>query len=295
MALNVFHAWILAARPKTLWAAVAPILMGTVMAYADGGGHAGAALVCLVTVLLLQIGTNFCNDYCDFRKGTDNEHRIGPVRVTQAGLLSPRAVGVAAAGTFGLAFICSLFLIQRAGSPLLWIILAGIACGVLYTAGPKPLAYLGLGDVVVVAFFGPIAVAGTHYTQTGTWSLDAGVIGLAPGLLAVGILVMNNLRDIQNDSVAGKNTLAVRFGVRFSQIQYALCVLLPLVIVAGVVFIRQAHWGALAVLVLLVPMLTALKTVFTYSHEEELIPMLGATARLLLLFSLVFSLGWGLS
>ena len=285
----------MAARPKTLWATVAPILIGTVMAASDGGFHAGAAGACFVVVLLLQIGTNFCNDYCDFKKGTDNDSRIGPTRVTQAGLLTPKAIGWATVLTFALALLLSFYLINRSGMPLLTIILAGIACGVLYTAGPFPLGYLGLGDLVVFVFFGPVAVAGTHFVQSGIWSLDAAVIGVAPGLLAVAILVMNNLRDMRNDASVGKRTLAVRYGVRFSQIQYALCLYLPLILVIAVVFLRQAHWGALAVILMLPLIMQSVKTVFEYRQAEELIPMLGKTARLLLVFSVVLSLGWGLS
>lgn len=285
----------MAARPKTLPAAAAPILIGTAMAYADAGFHAGAALACFLTVLLLQIGTNFCNDYCDFMKGTDNENRVGPTRVTQAGFASPRAVGWATVIAFSLAFLVGLYLIQRSGWPMAVIMLAGIACGVFYTAGPLPLGYLGLGDVFVLIFFGPVAVAGTHFAQTGFWSVDAAVIGLAPGLLAVGILVMNNLRDIENDATAGKRTLAVRYGVRFSQFQYAFCLLVPLLIVIGVTLFRQAHWGSLVVAALLFPMSASIRKVYSYRQSEELIPMLGRTASLLLMFSILFSLGWGLS
>ena len=175
------------------------------------------------------------------------------------------------------------------------IMLLGIACGVLYTAGPKPLAYLGLGDVFVLIFFGPVAVAGTHFAQTNVWSPDATLVGLAPGLLAVGILVMNNLRDLENDREAGKRTVAVRFGVKLSQYQYAVCLQLPLFLVAGLIAFRQAHWGGLMTLAAGVPVLHALRTVFQYRQPEELIPMLGRTAGLLLIFSILFSLGWVLS
>jgi 1,4-dihydroxy-2-naphthoate octaprenyltransferase len=285
----------MAVRPKTLPAAAAPILIGTSMAYSDAGFHAGAALACFLTVLLLQIGTNFCNDYCDFLKGADNENRVGPTRVTQAGFVSPRVIGWATVITFALAFLVGLYLINRSGWPMAVIMLTGIACGVFYTAGPLPLGYLGLGDVFVLIFFGPVAVAGTHFAQTDFWSIDAVLIGLASGFLAVGILVMNNLRDMHNDATAGKRTLAVRFGVRFSQFQYALCLLLPLLLVIGVVVIRQAYWGALIVTFLFFPMSGAIRTVFQYRESKELIPMLGRTASLLLLFSILFALGWGLS
>lgn len=289
------HVWLMAARPKTLPASAAPILVGTAMAYADGGFHAASAAACFLTVLLLQIGTNFCNDYCDFQKGTDNEMRVGPTRVTQAGFVSPRVMGLAAAFMFAVAFLVSLYLIHRSGWAVAIIILSGIACGIFYTAGPFPLAYLGLGDVFVFIFFGPVAVAGTYLTQAGSWSIEALVMGVAPGLLAAGILVMNNLRDIENDAAAGKQTLAVRFGIGFSQRQYAFCLLVPLLLVASAVFYQQAHWGGLVVLVLSVPIFKAIKKVYQYQQPEELIPMLGETAGFLLKFSVLFSLGWSFS
>jgi len=209
--------WTEAARPKTLWAAVAPIAMASAMAWRDGGFDALTAVVCLITAMLLQVGTNFCNDYADFAKGTDTAERTGPVRATAAGWVKPETMKRATVLTFGLAALVSLPLVLRGGWMLAPLMLAAIASGILYTAGPKPLGYLGLGDLFVFVFFVPVAVAGTYYVQTLRLSEAPLVAGVAPGLLSVAILVVNNLRDIEGDARSGKRTLAVRLGPTFAR------------------------------------------------------------------------------
>ncbi len=219
------NAWVLASRPKTLWAAVAPVGIGTGMAYAEGQLHWLAASICLLCAVLIQIATNFWNDYADFKKGADTHERIGPRRATQSGLISPAGMRNAAFFVFFLAAAASVYLVHRAGWPFVWIGAAAIISGILYTDGPRPLGYLGLGEIFVLIFFGPVAVGGTYYAQTLHMTRGALIAGIAPGLLSTAVLVVNNLRDIETDAKAGKRTLAVRFGVNFARAEYLVCLL----------------------------------------------------------------------
>ena len=288
-----FRVWYLAARPKTLWAAVAPVMIGTAMAYGDGGFHALAAVAALLGALLIQIGTNFCNDYADFKKGADTEARIGPMRVTQAGLVTPEAMFRATVLVFALATCVGIYLVVRGGWPMFWIAVLSVAAGVAYTAGPYALAYLGLGEVFVLIFFGPVAVGGTYYVQTGQWPWYVTVAGLAPGLLSCAILAVNNLRDVDQDRAAHKRTLAVRFGKRFARAEYLLCVsgavlMIPLIMWQGFL---QSPLLLLSILCLPAGM-RPLRAVIGRVEGPALNPVLGQTARLLLLYALLFTVGW---
>ncbi len=212
--------WILAARPKTLSAAVVPVLLGTALAYTDGGFLWWPALICLVFALLIQIGTNYANDYFDFVKGADTEDRIGPTRMVASGRVTPAAMRMATAVTFALALLIGGFLIPYGGIWLLAIGLLCVLCGIAYTGGPYPLGYNGWGDVFVFIFFGLIATAFTYYVQVGAWSFQAWLLGCVPGALAVNILAVNNLRDVETDRAVGKRTLVVRWGVRWGEVQF---------------------------------------------------------------------------
>ena len=209
---NYLQVWLSAIRPKTLGAAVSPILIGTTMAFADGKGHALAALAALLGALLIQIGTNFSNDYYDYIKGADTEERLGPVRVTQSGQVRPKTMLRNFVMVFGLATLVGIYLVFRGGWPVVIIGILSIASGILYTGGPWPLGYLGLGDLFVLIFFGPVAVAGTFYVQALEITPVVIFAGLGPGLLATALLAVNNLRDEPTDKKVGKLTLAVRFG-----------------------------------------------------------------------------------
>ncbi len=282
--------WLQAARPKTLWAAVAPVMMGSSMAYAAGGFHAGAAGAALACALLIQIGTNFCNDYADFKKGADTADRIGPVRATQAGWVTPAHMRRATVLTFALAAGVWLYLVYRGGWPMLVIGIVSIAAGVLYTAGPYALAYLGLGDLFVLIFFGPVAVGGTYFAQTGTLSSSVLWAGLAPGCLSCAILVVNNLRDIQQDRAAGKRTLAVRFGPRFARAEYLVTVFVPLVVVPTILW-RGHNQSPLIGLVALSGMI-GIRPIFAIIQGQSgitLNPALGQTARMLLVYAMLFT------
>ena len=283
--------WLHAARPKTLWAAFAPVLIGTAMAYSDGAFHAGAALAALSGALLIQVGTNFCNDYADFKKGADTAERQGPLRVTQAGLIAPRTMLAATVAVYALACFSGLYLVLRCGWPLLAVGALSIAAGIGYTAGPFPFGYRGWGDAFVLLFFGPVAVAGTYYVQALRVTLAAVVAGLAPGFLAVAILVVNNLRDVNGDARAGKRTLAVRFGRGFARGEYLFCLLAAACVPVALYALTGRHpWSLLATLIAPVS-LPVVRQVFGGTTGEILNPMLAWTARLLLLYSVLFSIG----
>lgn len=242
------RAWLLAIRPKTLSAAVAPVVVGAALAAHDGVFRPLPALAALVGALLIQIGTNLANDVLDFRRGADHAARLGPTRVVQAGLLSAQAVSLAAIGTFGLAALVGLYLVSVAGLPILAVGVAGILSGVLYTAGPYPLAYVGLGDPFVMVFFGLAAVAGTYYVQALTVTPTSLALGAAVGALAVGILTVNNLRDIGTDGDAGKRTLVVRMGVARARVYYAFLVVQAFVIPVSLWLTSQLGAAVLVVL-----------------------------------------------
>jgi len=228
----------MAARPRTLPAAVAPVLVGTAL----GAQHADlrplAFVAALVGALLIQVGTNLSNDYSDARRGADTEDRLGPVRVTAGGLVPPRQVLVATWVTFGLAVAVGLYLVYVAGWELLLVGVASILAGVLYTGGPRPYGYEGLGEVFVFAFFGVVAVVGSYFVQTEELAWEAFALSVPVGMLAASILMVNNIRDRETDARAGKRTLAVRLGAQTARAMYALMVfgayvLLPIAWIGG--------------------------------------------------------------
>ena len=204
--------WLMAARPRTLPAAVAPVLVGTALAARDGHFRALAFVAALLGSVFIQIGTNLSNDYSDARRGADTEDRLGPVRVTAGGLVPPRKVLVATYVAFGLAVLVGLYLVVVAGPELLLVGAASILAGVLYTGGPRPYGYEGLGEVFVFTFFGIVAVTGSYYVHAEALPWEAFAFAVPVGLLAAAILVVNNLRDRVTDARAGKRTLAVRLG-----------------------------------------------------------------------------------
>lgn len=204
--------WVEAARPKTLAAALAPVVLGAGLAWAEGGFMGSMTLLALLSAAAIQIGTNYYNDYADFKKGADTAERKGPPRATAMGWVSPSAMYRATIIAFTVAVLLGLPLIIRGGWPIAVIGFSGIAFGYLYTATRYSLAYLGIADLFVLAYFGPIAVAGTVYVNTLEWSMDAIWAGFGPGLFAVAILLVNNIRDVETDERSGKRTLVVRIG-----------------------------------------------------------------------------------
>jgi 1,4-dihydroxy-2-naphthoate octaprenyltransferase len=233
-------AWVLASRPKTLFAAVAPVLLGSALAFSHSKGNLPAAIAALFGAICIQIATNLANDYWDAKKGADSADRLGPVRVTASGLLKPRTVFLGMVFFFLLATAAGVFLTLRAGWPVVAIGVASIFFGILYTAGPFSLAYLGLGEVFTFLFFGLVATAGTYFVQALSYSPDAVLLGVMPGCYSVVLIALNNLRDRATDQRVNKKTLAVRFGEKFARIEILLFLFIPSIVP---LFILQFHGG----------------------------------------------------
>src|SRR5213595_687951 len=230
--------WLMAARPRTLPAAVAPVLVGTALAATEGTFHVLRFVAAMLGALFIQVGTNLSNDYSDARRGADTEDRLGPVRVTAGGLMPPRQVLVGTWVAFGVAVAAGAYLVAVAGWQLLLVGAASILAGVLYTGGPKPYGYEGLGEVFVFLFFGVVAVAGSYFVQTRHLIWEAFALAVPVGLLAAAILLVNNIRDTDTDRRAGKRTLAVRLGRDGARTLFMGCVVVayltvPLVAVFG--------------------------------------------------------------
>jgi 1,4-dihydroxy-2-naphthoate octaprenyltransferase len=281
--------WFLAARPKTLSAAVVPVLIGTAMVPRIVSIHWPSFVFALVGAIFIQVGTNLVNDALDFRKGADTGERLGPLRVTQAGLISAEAVLRGAYGCFVLAALCGIPLILRAGWPLLAIGVASIVTAYVYTGGPYPLAYNGLGEIFVIAFFGFVAVGGSYFVQTWTLRNDVLVAGFAAGSLAVVLLAINNLRDVASDHVSNKRTLAVRLGEGFARAEIAFFALAPFVAIVYIAWQRN-HWALLLALLALPLALLLLQRV-NRSHGIELNRCLALAGGLQWLFGILFVLG----
>jgi 1,4-dihydroxy-2-naphthoate octaprenyltransferase len=238
-----WRVWAMAARPRTLPAAIAPVLVGSALADQRYHIHWLRVAAALLSALFIQVGTNLSNDYSDARRGADTEDRLGPVRVTAGGLVPPRRVLVATYLSFGLAVLFGIYLIVVAGWELLLVGTASILAGVLYTGGPRPYGYEGLGEVFVFTFFGIVAVAGSYFVQSEALDWQAFALAIPVGLLASAILVINNLRDIDTDRRAGKRTLAVRLGRPHTRNLYALCVNLPYACVLAVALADIGRFG----------------------------------------------------
>jgi 1,4-dihydroxy-2-naphthoate polyprenyltransferase len=284
--------WMLGARPRTLGAAIAPVIVGTAAATVDAGRIlVGRAALAALVALALQIGVNYANDYSDGIRGTDAD-RVGPLRLTASGLASPRGVRRAAIGAFAIAALSGLTLSVIANPWLLVVGVAALAAAVLYTGGPKPYGYLGLGELMVFLFFGVVATAGSAYVQLGRVPPAAWYASLAVGALACALLVVNNIRDRVTDAAAGKRTLAVRVGDRGGRRLYATCLGASFVGVAGVATVHP--WAALGFLA--VPLaLRPARLVMTGAAGPALIPVLVGTVRLELVVAALVALGLWIS
>lgn len=282
--------WWEAARPRTLPAALAPVAVGSGLAAHEGRFQPAAALLCLGFAALVQVGTNYVNDYADYRRGADTAERVGPRRAVAAGLISPGAMRRAAFLTFALAFATGLGLVAWGGPWLLVIGVASILSGAAYTSGPYPLAYHGLGDLFVFLFFGLVAVGGTAFVQTGGWGWPALWAGVPVGLLAANILVVNNYRDVETDAKAGKRTLVVRWGRRAARIQFGLSAGVAFAVPVG---FALAGYGATVLLPLALLPVAVIhgRQLARATEPAELIALLGATGRLLAGFGILFAAG----
>jgi len=219
--VSAVRIWLMAARLRTLPTGAAPVLVGTALAATAGSFDGLRFVAALVGALFIQVGANLSNDYSDARRGADTEDRLGPVRVTAGGLVPPRQVLVATYVAFGVAVLAGAYLIAVAGVEILLVGVASILAGVLYTGGPRPYGYEGLGEVFVFLFFGVAAVAGSYFAQTERWDWEAFALSVPVGLLAASLLVVNNVRDADTDRRAGKRTLAVRLGRERARVLYA--------------------------------------------------------------------------
>jgi 1,4-dihydroxy-2-naphthoate polyprenyltransferase len=283
--------WLMAARPRTLPAAVAPVVVGTALAATEGTFKVLTFLAALVGALFIQVGTNLSNDYSDARRGADTEDRLGPVRVTAGGLVPPRQVLIATYVAFGVAVLAGVYLIATAGWELLLVGAASILAGVLYTGGPRPYGYEGLGEVFVFLFFGVVAVAGSYFAQMEELEWEALVLAVPVGLLASAILVVNNVRDLETDRRAGKRTLAVRLGrERVRTLYLAMLVLAFLTAPLPWVLGSLSPWLFLAWLAipLAVPLI---RTVRTRTDGPSLNGALAGTGQLQLAFCVLLSIG----
>ncbi|SFG15706.1 1,4-dihydroxy-2-naphthoate prenyltransferase [Halopelagius inordinatus] len=299
------RAWVIAARPQTLPAAAAPVFVGAGLAFHDGVFAAVPALAAFVGAALIQIGTNFANDYYDAIQGADTENREGFTRVTAGGLIDPAEVKRAMYLTFAAAVLVGTYLVYVGGVPILVVGLLSVASGIAYTGGPYPLGYHGLGDVFVFVFFGVVAVTGTYYVQAAsvlaapftvgvppnTFPLAAVVASLPVAAISTNILVVNNVRDRDEDATTGKRTLAVRFGYGFARAEFvglsALAYLVPLW------FVARPDYGVSVLLPLLtLPYAASVaRTVRTETSGEALNPALERTGKLLALYAALFAVG----
>jgi 1,4-dihydroxy-2-naphthoate octaprenyltransferase len=281
----------MAARPRTLPAAVAPVLVGTSLALGDGHFRALAFVAALLGAIFIQVGTNLSNDYSDARRGADTEDRLGPVRVTAGGLVPPGRVLMATYVTFGLAVLCGVYLVAVAGWELIAVGAASILAGVLYTGGPRPYGYEGLGEVFVFLFFGMVAVGGSYFVQVQHLAWQAYVCAVPVGLLASAILVVNNVRDLETDRRAGKRTLAVRLGRQRTRLLYTAMVI-------AAFLLAPLPWllGSMTAWLLLpwcaIPLaLPLVKLVRTNIDGPSLNGALAKTGALQLVFCLLFAAG----
>ncbi len=282
--------WVMAARVRTLPAAVAPVLVGTSLALGAGTFHPLAFVAALLGAIFIQVGTNLSNDYSDARRGADSEDRLGPVRVTAGGLVPPKQVLIATYATFGLAILCGVYLVAVAGPELIAVGAASILAGILYTGGPRPYGYEGLGEVFVFLFFGVVAVAGSYFVQVQALPWQAFGCAVPVGLLASAILVVNNFRDIDTDRRAGKRTLAVRLGRERTRRLYTGMLAVAFLSAPALWALGMSAWLLLSWLA--IPLAAKLiQTVRTRIDGPALNGALAKTGLLQLVFCLLLSAG----
>ena len=282
--------WVIASRPKTMTAAIAPVLLGSALAYYEGAFDIITFFVILIAACLIQIGTNLTNDLFDYIKGADNNNRLGPKRAMQAGLILEPEMKRAIFIVFSLSICFGFYLALLGGWLIVGIGLLSILFAILYTGGPYPLAYNGLGDIFVFIFFGLIAVSGTYYLYTDYFSINSFILGSSAGCLATAILVVNNLRDIDNDKEYGKNTLAVYFGKKFTQFEYLLLMII-VYIIPIYISIDLGNKASIYIVYFTLPICIRLIIDVFYKKNSMLNETLEATAKLLLLYSLLLSFG----
>lgn len=282
--------WIQAARPRTLPAAAAPVLIALALAWRDGVFHPAAALVCLLISLFMQIGANFANDLFDHERGTDTPDRLGPVRATAAGLVTPAQMRVATAAVFGIAVLLGLYIVYLRGWPVIVLGVAIVLAALAYTGGPFPYGYHAMGDVFVFLAFGLAAVCGTYYAQAGSLSLPAFLVSIPPGLLIINILVVNNTRDIETDRAANKRTLAVVLGRPAMHLEYLICLLVAFLLPLGLMAAGLVS-PAVLVTLLALPRAWSIYREYLAGEGRALNKTLAATAQVALFHSVLLAIG----
>ncbi len=288
--INKIKCWAIAARPKTLLAAIVPVVVGSAVASNNNKFVLLYALIALFCSILIQVGTNFSNDYYDYVKGADNEKRKGPLRVMVSGLITVREMKAGIAMVFLTAFIAGLYLVYTGGLIVLAIGIASILAGMAYTAGPYPLAYNGLGDIFVFMFFGVVGTVGTYYVQAHEFTGLAFLSSIPVGALITNILVVNNYRDIEEDKAAQKHTLAVILGRTFTRYQFIVLLMVSFIIPLVFYFnLNFKLWIFLPYLTL--PLAYKLIRLLYKSDGKELNKMLELTAQFSGIFGLLFSAG----
>lgn len=287
---NKIHLWILASRPKTLPAAFVPVLVGSSIAYNQGKFYPLYSLIALICSLLIQIGTNFTNDLYDHLKGADTEKRKGPLRVLSAGLISPNEMKLAIVLVFGLTFLLGLYLVYVTDWKIFVIGVFSIIAGLAYTAGPYPLAYHGLGDLFVFLFFGIIGTMGTYYLHHQEFTFVSFLVSLPVGALITNILIVNNYRDVEEDKQAGKNTLAVILGRKFSRYEYIFFLLLAFFIPFILYFKFNFNATIFLPYVTLPLAIILVKMIFNF-QEQQLNKTLDVSAKYSALYGILFSVG----
>ncbi|MEJ2104251.1 MAG: 1,4-dihydroxy-2-naphthoate polyprenyltransferase [Ignavibacteriaceae bacterium] len=290
--LNItkFQSWLLASRPKTLLAAVVPVLVGSALAISVNKFFFLYSIIALLCSILIQVGTNFTNDLYDYLKGADNIKRKGPRRVLASGLISVTEMKVAIVIVFSLAFLLGLYLVFSVGLLILWVGIISIIAGIIYTAGPFPLAYNGLGDLFVFIFFGVIGTMGTFYLHTHEISFLAFLTSIPVGALITNILIVNNYRDIEEDREANKITLAVLLGKSFTRWQY-IFLLIVCYFISIVLYVKFNYSLWIFLPYLTIPVTFVLIKMLYKFKGEELNKTLELTARLAALYGLLFSIG----
>ena len=287
---NKLNSWILASRPKTLPAAVVPVLVGSALAVSVGNFYPPYSIVALLCALLIQIGTNFTNDLYDYLKGADSKQRKGPVRVLASGLISVKEMKIGSVAVFGLSFLLGLYLVYSCGIIVLWIGIISIFAGIVYTAGPFPLAYNGLGDLFVFAFFGVVGTMGTFYLHTQEFSILSFLVSLPVGALTTNILIVNNYRDIEEDKAAGKNTLAVYLGKEFTRWEFIFLLLLSYA-VSLILFLNFEYTLWIFLPYITIPFTILLIRMLFKLKGESLNKTLELTAKFAGIFGLLLSAG----
>ena len=289
--MTPFQAWLEAARLRTLAAAFIPVAIGTALAWSQASVNWAAAFTALICAFLIQIGTNFANDYYDHINGTDNDDRVGFTRATSSGAISPKAMKYATFGTMALAFFIGLYLVYLTDWQILVLGIASLVFGILYTGGPFPLGYNGLGDLFVFLFFGIGAVMGSYYIHTLEWSQLAFWASLPAGALSVNILVVNNLRDIKSDAETEKRTLGVIFGEKFLKLEYTIMILVALAIPPHLWFWEDFSMWIFLPYISIPFTIPLLQSVFTESVKSNLNQTLTNTAKHMTIFGILFAIG----